>query len=465
MSLQLVAESFCYGNIKNLSIKHEMGNIFFTNIVNFLKENSKDRPLETFWCLVVNIISIIDVHSLFFLKFVKEIFDILDQRFQSDYSNVSFDNLAILKTFIINNISYAIDSYSFSSKPIDKDNLVYYLDNFKDILKYIDEFKIITNYNVGITTEDKWTPKWKINYSDNDLSTSNIDIFTDNIIMFYNINYSSNMSDILKKVHNRLCFLKLKSPMYFAFISTFLEDFSKHIIYNYPYYEISNHYQELIKISDQIYIPEGFTRYNFDYLDILFYILPTNFVSYILGFPVTTMGSIPKRLIKEYTKHLKDNKEEYFKDLEGKNDNYIRSKMFIKKCGNSIEDDNILNLIYEPVKSYNSDDTIVLFSDGVYFVFNYPEYDNIIKMESNPYNRENFDFKYLSLFSFAKSMKKDMIKDVRLRGLEVNLNSNMKENLTELEDKIKVFKPLYHKNTSNTLLNMVFRHFTEDFSS
>ena len=75
------------------------------------------------------------------------------------------------------------------------------------------------------------------------------------------------------------------------------------------------------------------------------------------------------------------------------------NNLIIKKCGNSIEDDEILNLIYTPTNSYNSDDTIVLFSNGVYFVFNYPEYDNIIKSESNPYNREIFDFKYISSFS------------------------------------------------------------------
>lgn len=464
MSLRLVHESFCYGNIKNLHIKQET-DFFSKSIVNFLKTNTKDRPLDTFWCLVVNIRSITNVHSIDFLKFVKEIFDILDQRFQSDYSSVSFDNIAILKAFIVNNITYAIDSYSFSTNPIAKENLTYYLENFKNILEYIDKFKIITNYNINSASEELWSPKWRINYNDNELSTSNIDIFIDNLITEYNIEYLSNMTDVLKKIHNRLTFLKDNASMYFEFISTFLYDFSKHVFYEYPYYEIANNYQDLIKISDQIYIPSEFNRTDFEYLDILFYTLPLNFISYILGFPVTTMGSLPRHLIKEFTKYLKDDPDKYFKDLEEKNDNYIKSKMFIKKCGNSIEDDKILNLIYTPVNSYNSDDTIVLFSNGVYFVFNYPEYDNIIKNESNPYNREIFDFKYISSFSFAKSMKKDMVKEVRVRGLEIDLKDTMVQNFEEFRTKIKFFKPIQNNYTSNNKLNVIFRHFTEEFAS
>jgi len=151
--------------------------------------------------------------------------------------------------------------------------------------------------------------------------------------------------------------------------------------------------------------------------------------------------------------------------MESRNDKLIKARIFIDKIGNKIEDEEIINLLFIPAKSYNADDTYVTFSNGVYFIFNYPEFDNLIKKEENPYNRENLEYKYVSALSFYHSLKKDLIKECRVRGLQVELKGTMEENLEEVFENIKRFKPQEYLNNTNTLLNLVFRHFNQDFSS
>ena len=65
MSLDLVVESFCYGNIEDIDLKDKLNITFYTSITEHLKKNSSDRPIETFWCLVKNLksASIIKKHG------------------------------------------------------------------------------------------------------------------------------------------------------------------------------------------------------------------------------------------------------------------------------------------------------------------------------------------------------------------------------------------------------------------
>ena len=221
MSSQLLIETFTYGNI-GLYLKEKKVNFedkdLLRDIVMSIKNSVQveDRDLESIWCIIWNIMTNMDINSMNYLKFIKSVFDILDTKFESDYTKVGFDNILTMKAYILNDISYVIDAYSISSFPIGDQILRYYTTIFKSELEYINNFGIITRYN--LPGGDNWIPEWIINYNYNTIKTSNIDIYLEHLISDPSIHYATNMNDVLEKMITRLTFLKSSAEFYYQFL-------------------------------------------------------------------------------------------------------------------------------------------------------------------------------------------------------------------------------------------------------
>ena len=464
MSSQLLIESFPYGNIK-LFLKHDKINYqdndtldcIITSIVESSRYwNDLSFPLSIIWNLQNNI----DHYSINFFKFVKRIFDIFDNFFETDYTKVSFDNIITLKAFLLNDINYIVDAYSISPNPIGSDILFYYTTAFKKDLEYIRDLGVITQYN--LPSEENWIPRWTVNYNQNIIHTSLVDIQLDNFISNPSIVYASNMVDILGKILTRLTFLKENCKNYFVELNKYMKDFSLYVFNNYPYYEIAKHYEGLMKISNNVHIPDGTTKESFTGIGAFLSIIPTDLASYILGFPAISMGYLSPRLVAKYTQALMIDKDKYFEELILKNDKTIKSAMMFDKCANGVDNGNIINLLYNSVKSYNTDDITIVMSNDVYFIFTYPEYDNIWKNDINPYNREFVTDTCTSRIKMQLDGKRKIMNVCRLRGLELELNGTLEENFDELVKKITIYKPpIYQREVMfdrNSIINSVLNN-------
>lgn len=464
MSSQLLIETFTYGNV-GLFLKDNKINFddedlvqkIVLSIKNSVKEENRD--LHSIWSIIWNIMINMDINSINYFKFIKTVFDILDTKFESDYTKVEFDNILTMKCYILNDISYVIDAYSISSFPVKDEILKYYSTVFKTDLEYITSFGIITRYN--LPGENNWIPEWIINYNYTTIKTSNIDIYLEHLISNPCIYYPSNMNDVLEKMVTRLTFLKSHAKLYYEFLEQYIPNFSLNIFLNYPYYEVAKHYEKLLGLFDNVYIPENVQKEDFKGLGIIFSVIPESLSSYILGFPSISMGSLSQKLVNKFTKDMIKDTKGYFEDLEEKNQGIIKSKMFLDKCANGYESLNITNLLYNNVKSYNIDDVKTIMSNGVYFVFTYPEYDNLKNTEVNPYNREKIPLNFISHIRSYTYDKTNILSICGMRGLQLKLDGTMEQNFDELIKNIEIFKPNFYErdqddnrsNLINTVLN------------
>jgi len=440
MSSQLLIESFCYGNIKLFTTENidYQDQDLLNKIYIKLRESISERDINSLWNIIYNIQNNINLSHINFFIFVRNIFNILDDAYYPDYTKIGFDNLNIMKSYLINDINFFINAYSASDLPVSNDMVKYYQSKFKKEQEYIDSFGIITQYSLP---GDKWEPEWVIKYNQNVIKTSNIDIYLDNIFVYPNINYASNMNDILEKMITRLTFLKNNCNEYYKNLERYLYSFSLHVFNNFPYYEVSKYYQNMIDITDNIYIPDGINKEDFKGIAVMLHVIPPTLSSYILGFPCISMGSLSQKLLNKLIIDITYNEHSYFKHIEEKNNDIIKSQMFVDTCANGIDDGNILNLLYNEVKTYNSDDVKVIMSNGVYFVFTYPEFENIWNTELNPYNRSKVPDSFITYIKSYTENKKKILSECRRRGLKIKLEGTMQENFEELMTNIKNFNP------------------------
>lgn len=459
MSLDLFEQSFCYGNIQDIYDGERNVNVY-NKLINAFRKCNKKRNIYSFWNLVKNIKILGGYLDIEYLKFISQIFDVLDEIFPSNYDIIDFSNPTMIKVFIINELLYTIDAL-IVTRSISTDVTDYFNKNFHDLLTMITTNNIMTDYNVTSEHFTDWHPSWKICYADNILSNNKIDIYNDNIIMYPKIKYEKNTNNILESVLERLKFLRENAQSYYDFLdgTAVISRYTQYVFNNYPYYEIYNHYLPILELYDGTYLPQGLDRDNITNMDLLFEILPASFSSYIMGFPVNNIGKLTKDQIRKFSKDIDNDSKKHFDYIKLKNNEFINSRIFIRKIGNPIEESLINNLLFTPVNYYNSDDMMILFSNGVYFLFNYPEYNNIIKNQVNPYNRESIEYKYISSMTFFTSLKEDMIKTVRKRGLKIDLNGTLEENFEDLLLNIKEFRPQNSSFTTNNIISFLMSEY------
>lgn len=466
MSGNFIIESFCYGNINQSSIK--LNDELLDDIIHRIKSDT-NRSVKSLWCLVGNVKKlqlIYSINSLRFLNFVKELFDSIDIIFPTfvNNTNINFDNPLMVKVFILNEIMYSMDSFLISGNKLEDNIEKTFNANFEDLVIFINANSIMTTYDVpyGAST---WLPIWTIVYKENSLSNDVIDIYNDNFLIFSNVKYSKTMKNVLEKIYERLLFLKEVAPEYYEnLVNSYISVFTQYVFEKYPYAEIINSYMKFVELTDRTYIPEKYSRDGFTKTDLMFSMLPISLSSYVLGFPVFSIGTLAPHQVMNMGKKLNNNIENFYNDIIEKNKQSIKSRIYLCNVGNNIEGYSYINNLYIETDHYNYDDIILLFTGGFYFIFNYPEFQNLSKTTLNPYNRDVIDTKYINNMAYIINEKNIMINEVRKRGLKVELSGTMRENYDEICENISINIPEVETFTSNNILRMVFSNLIrEDF--
>ena len=470
MSGNFIIEAFCYGNVNDFPIN--VDDKFLRDVITTLKKQT-NRSVKSLWCLVSNvkrIQNILTINSLKFMNFVRDLFDAIDHLFPTfvNNENINFDNPLMVKVFIVNEMIYSMDGYIVSGTNIDINIDKLFNKNFENLFRFINTHSIMTTYDIPFTLNE-WRPKWTITYKENSLSNEIIDIYNDNFIMFSNIKFTNGMTDVLVKIHLRLLFLKENAPSYYnSLIDTYFTTFTHHVFDCYPYSEIMKSYLEFVSLTKRTYIPEFFNRESFNNVNLLFSVIPKQLASYICGFPIFSIGSLTQQQISNMSNRISKSPDDFFSEIEKKNRLSITSRIYMDKVGNKKEGESYINNLYMETESYNFDDIVLLFTSGFYFIFNFPEYKSITSNCINPYTRDSIDDKYLSNMNFIIISKSSLIKEVRNRGLRVELSGTMRENYKEVMEMIHENIPDTETNpyTSSNLFRLVFSNLIrEDFSS
>ena len=437
MSGRIIIDTFCFGDINDFPIRRD--DELLEEILRTMRHCIHKDYL---WCLVDNIKklqTVYSINSVVYLNFIKDIFEIIDEKFPSalEDDNIDFENPLMVKVFIITDLLFHLEGVISTGMDINNTQKIFN-SHFGDIVRFIDDNRILTtrNYPFG---DISWSPNWSIIYKQNSLSTKIIDIYTDNYFKYPMIKYPDNIENVLDKIYDKLLFLRENAKEYFDFLMlNSMPEFSVFVYKNYPYCEIMASYKKLVHLTDLCYLPSYIDRNNITDSELLFSILPKEFSSYILGIPVFSTSSITITQINYIAKKISTDSDSYFKDIIKRNNTILKSRLFVNKVGNNIENGSYTNNLFVEVEKYNYDDTMLIFADGFYFFFNYPEYDDIIINCKNPYNRSEIEQKYLYKFQNVTKEKNRMISRVRKRGLKVKLSDTLKENFDEVFSNISI---------------------------
>ena len=446
MSLDLKRETFLFGNIENCGINYRRINLVtLKDFVVSLKiedvKNDKSWP----W------------------RFCKNFKILLDYNENNLFSNL--EEFELLLGLLYNTIKHYetllnIKKYNFLNPTTDTDffgiNIVVILNYFRDKLNLykrnnsqIDITKFETkfqDYNfeendfvfdyVSPYDDIKWTSKWKFLTKNKEVTFENIDVYLDSYFKNSNIYYNSSMCNNIKALGERLNFLKEKAPNYLKELEKNLPKTSEKLFNIFPYGIIFNDYKPLLKFNS--YVPKLLRDLNKPVTNYMwiFSVLPDFLSCYLLGFPVVSMD-IPgnKKMIQFIEKLEQLGEEKYFEYIrEEYNENYIKSISFGTKTGNLQEENQILDLCYNNITEYNQDDVACLFNENVIHYFTSKEFRTILKKQENPYNRQFFPniSKVIENLKFKNKVKKNL----NGRGLDLELEGTLLENLEEMKKKI-----------------------------
>ena len=446
MSLDLKRETFLFGNIENCGINfRRVSLITLKEFIVSLKlddvKNDKSWP----W------------------RFCKNFKILLDYNENNLFSNLK--EFELLLGLLYNTIKhyeliFNIKKYNFSNPVTEIDffgiNIVVILNYFRDKLHLykrnnceIDISKFETKFReynfeendfvfdyVSPYDDIKWTSKWKFLTKNKEITFENIDVYLDSYFKNSNIYYNSSMCNNIKAISERLNFLKEKAPVYLCELEKNLPKMSEKLFNIFPYGVIFNDYKPLLKFNS--YVPKLLRDLNKPISNYtwIFSVLPDFLSCYLLGFPVVSMD-IPgnKKMIKFIEKLEEFGEEKYFEYIKDQyNEPYIKSISFDVETGNLKEEEQILDLCYNNITEYNQDDIACLFNQNVIHYFTSKEFRTILKKQENPYNRQFFPniSKVIENLKFKNKVKKNL----NGRGLDLELEGTLIENLEEMKQKI-----------------------------
>ena len=446
MSLDLKKEAFLFGNIEIGNINFRRVNLktiesFYDNI----DKNSITEDKSWPWRFTKNFKYLLDYNEnkLFSnlsefnilldllrkaIKFYENLLNIKKYNFLNPVSEIDFFgiNIVVLLNYYRNKLSL----YKRNNSEIDID---LFEEKFKEYQFENNDF--VFDY-VSPYDDIKWTSKWKFLSKNREITFENIDIYLDSYFKNINIYYNSSMRNNIRALNERLKFLKNHAPNYLKQLETSLPKVTEKIFNIFPYGVVYNDYRPLLDFN--VFYPKLIKNADlFITQQIwLFSVLPDFLCGYLLGFPVISLDIPSNKKMLEFITKLEDlGPEKYFEFIkETYNEPYIRSISFGVETGNLKEEDNILDLCYNSITDYNQDDIACLFNENVIHYFTSKEFRTILKKQENPYNRQFFPniSKVIENLKFKNNVKKNL----NGRGLDLDLDGTMEENLEEMKKKI-----------------------------
>lgn len=472
MSNTLLYETFLFGNLELLYTRRKLKNIELNNFIEILNNNETDFGINWGWRFYKNYKFLYSTYEnniitdkeigIFFINLLEAIIT-LAKKINTNldcFDDIENDNIAVLILLReleerLKNISIFNESNNITSLQnlFDK-KFNYILNQQKDCLTLLD---YILPYE-----KNNWSPSWCVTIDDKAEIVAGIDIHIDYYFLFPDIRFNNHMIKDITALTKRLQFLQEKAKNYYnKVIEEKINYLTKNIFNSYPYKIIYEDYLILAKKYEQVYLPPILKYFNLDKInnDIwLLSILPKYLTAYLLGFAIIS-SDVPneKNLSKVIEKILDVGVHEYWQEIYQINNTIINLKSMHIDCGNNKEENKILDLTYSSVDEYNIDDTFLFFNEGVFYVFTYPEFEDLINKERNPYNRNVVPLmtSMISAIKFKKKLKRQL----NYRYLEANLNSTMEENFNTIkkslsEDNNFTNSTTNYHNFTNSLINM-----------
>lgn len=471
MSKPKLSEIFLFGNITLVYKNYEISNFNLDNIkkcIGKLKELTNTLDPKWYWRVYFNLKKIYikgfqtgDKN----LKFLKLIHYLLDYCFKNniiDLNPIDIEYININKSIKKRDeckIALMLILFEINQQLIMLPGTPGY-DYLKNKLSAFTEY--LKNYYLKVDFDkpdefDIWSPYWSLNINNVLVELDGFDIDTDLIFTAQNIKFNSSMIDFIKLLDKRITYLRNTHKDYYNnYIQSKIYKTTEILFNNLPYSIIFKDYLGLIKNHTEVYKPIILEDFDINTINDelwMFCILPRYLTSFMLGFPVITCDIPSDKNIKEKMKLiLEEGMDKYLDNLCHNNKNYIDILSMGVSCGNQIEDDDIIDLTYNRIIEYNINDILLFFNNGVFHAFSYPEFENLLSKEINPYNRAPMPLtaNLITNIKFKKKIKRHLANRYVSFGLEGTLRDNIYGLLYELNKDIN-FASIDQKNILTTL--------------
>lgn len=480
----LLKETFLYGNLY-VSYYSEKGQdvikkIDLKKIKQFLTEIVKDDiDLSFIWRMHYNFSVLFNKKTLdiynepdlyhLLIDIYQEYITILEEFLEVEDKKITKTPETCKDYFKISVYSSLVELANILKSSNIKEFKDHFKKNFKEYIVDLKKKNVFIEYESPLLNkEGPWIPSWQIVYDyDNEkeiVKLDNIDYYIDShFLSKEKLKYSQNVLSILTE---RLTFLKKKTDIYYREkIKPKLKQLSKNIFDTFPYQIIYKYYYDFMQIDETIRRPE-ITEWK-DGIGWMLSIIPLYITAFLLGYPVISSDiPIEKNIIPRIRKIVDEGIDEYIKDVRSRNRTIIEAKKFdIEIKNHQDEEDDYIDLCYEKIVDYNMDDVLFFYNCGVIHIFSASEFDNIIKTQMNPYNRNNIPKDIISLVLYGNSRDtiprdkipmisilsrnqdyKDNIRAILAeRGLQVTFKSTMKNNIEELLEAMDIEKMVIKK--------------------
>lgn len=449
--IKKIGVKFFYNTIKDFNINHNGIYRFYINYKNYLSVKEidliKDNHEDNLYLIKILELIIKKAERL-------EVFTNLEIKINTaDYNS-------IIKIFIYNLIHTLYKKIKYYY--LENNNLKNYYEKFLQIFERFKNYYILENLIINYILpldDNHWKPSWKITYNNEDYLLEGVDTFVDNIFKYPKINcYSEVMYLEIRYITERLEYLKNNAKNYhFNFIKDNVLNLTKNIFENFPLQIVYRDYYDAILKHPEVYRPE-ITKYirveNFTKDIYILSILPLYLCAYFLGYPVLRSDRPSVKNMHLKIKHF--NSDIYYENLaKNFNQDYHRLMGLGVTCGNAQDEKgNYLNLFYNRIIDFNIDDTCQVFNNGVFHLFTSPEYSELSKKGTNFYNRS--EIKIIEPIIYNLRFKRKTKRVLNNRGINVELNSTLKDNFLEIK------KALKEQEVYNNQINQRGLHFSNE---
>lgn len=438
MNNRLFKESVLFGNLELIYSEKSIKKINFAEFYKIVKNFIFNE--ESIFRFMINLKYVINFnHKAIFTNIEKAeiilaIFDFLIKSVNFNLSNITIDDtIFIVVCYMIYNFYFKCSQYTERYEKV-KTIIKKLQLKYNHIIIFAEENKIYFD-NFTPFEENIWTSSWKIIFKDKSKILKHIDTYLDNIFVYNNIKFNSNMQEEIKVLNNRIQFLKENTVEYYhIYIKDCLEVLTERIYNTFPLQIIYNDYLQLIINHNDVYKPEIFKFLTIEEVNKnnwILIILPDFLSAYLLGYPVISsdVPSIKNMIIRIKNFEPKKHYEDIALNINKKILTLIAHGI---PAGNGIdEDENITDVLFERVIDYNYDDTFMIFDNGTHFVFTCPEYKRLRTNEKNPYNSTRLS--RIQPMIINEKTKNKFTRYLYNRGIKVELNSTMYNNFEEIK--------------------------------